>query len=101
MGQTGWAGRRLGKLRIDIGTLIVVMSLFAMIQAAVLLYQYKLNKAYPGIGWWAAGSLSGAAGFALNVLREMEPFRIWSLIAGNGLLVVNSGAYAPALSNPH
>ena len=74
-------------MRIDIGTLIVVMSLFAMIQAAVLIYQYKLNKAYPGIGWWAAGSLAGAAGFALNVLREMEPFRIWSLIAGNGLLV--------------
>ena len=58
-----------------------------MIQAAVLIYQYKLNKAYPGIGWWAAGSLAGAAGFALNVLREMEPFRIWALIAGNGLLV--------------
>ena len=74
-------------MRIDIGTLIVVMSLFAMIQAAVLLYQYKLHKAYPGIGWWAAGSLAGAAGFSLNVLREMEPFRIWALIAGNGLLV--------------
>ena len=74
-------------MRIDIGTLIVVMSLFATIQAVVLLYQYRLNKVYPGIGWWAAGSLAGAAGFFLNVLREMEPFRIWALIAGNGLLV--------------
>ena len=46
-----------------------------MIQATVLLFQYKLNKAYPGLGWWAAGSLAGAVGFALNALREQEAFR--------------------------
>ena len=57
-----------------------------MIQATVLLFQYKLNKAYPGLGWWAAGSLAGAVGFALNALREQEAFRLWAIIAANELL---------------
>ena len=57
-----------------------------MIQATVLLFQYKLNKAYPGLSWWAAGSLAGAVGFALNALREQEAFRLWAIIAANELL---------------
>ena len=75
-------------MKLDISTLNMLMVLFAIIQAAILLFQYELNKSYRGLGWWALGSVAGATGFTLNIFRDIGFLREWILIFSNALVVI-------------
>lgn len=37
--------------------------------AVVLFAQYRFNRSYPGLGWWAAGQAAVAAGIIVSTLR--------------------------------
>ena len=74
-------------MHLDIATLNLVLILFAAIQAAILLLQHRMNPGCRGLDWWALGSVAGAAGFALNLLREVDPVRTFIPVVGNLLLV--------------
>lgn len=73
-------------MKIDVATLNLVMIVFAMLQALMLLFHYRLNRPYQGLNWWALGSLMVAAGFALQTLRDVDFLRAGATIAGNALL---------------
>ena len=73
-------------MKIDIGTLTLVVGLFAVIQAGILMYQYRLDQTYRGIGFWALGSIAAAAGFALRGLRSETFLQAETLLLSNLLL---------------
>ena len=41
----------------------------AVLLAVVLFVQYRINRGYGGMGWWAAGQAALAAGFVVTMLR--------------------------------
>ena len=49
-------------MAIMVGTVSVLL-------AVVLYAQYRFNRSYAGLGWWAAGQASVAAGFIVSAMR--------------------------------
>ncbi|HPS85705.1 MAG TPA: histidine kinase dimerization/phosphoacceptor domain -containing protein [Spirochaetota bacterium] len=70
-------------MNIDIRTLSIVLSITSILQIAVILMQYLVNKTYKGIGWWLTGYILIAVGFALIPLREFAPLEKLSIILSN------------------
>ena len=68
-------------VNIDLHTLAIVQSLMSIVQVVVLFIQYRLNKTYAGLGWWAASSAALALGFGFNYLRDMRDTPIIGQIA--------------------
>jgi hypothetical protein len=57
------------------------------IQILVLVYQYAINRRYPGIGWWLLWSAAEVAGFAFMLLREVPAIHRLAIIGQNSLIV--------------
>ena len=45
-------------MNLDIRTLVLVLGITHMIQVIVFYQQYKINKNYPGVGWWLMWSIA-------------------------------------------
>ncbi len=58
-------------VNIDLYTLAIVQSLMSIVQMVVLFIQYRLNKTYAGLGWWAAGSAALSLGFGVAILWKI------------------------------
>ncbi|MEI6620386.1 MAG: sensor domain-containing diguanylate cyclase [Actinomycetes bacterium] len=54
---------------MDARTLTVVLVVTIVVEAVVLFAQYRSNKAYQGLGWWAAGNAALAVGFVASAVR--------------------------------
>ncbi len=57
-------------MAIDIRTLILILGLSHLIQVIVFSYQYRINKTYPGPGWWLLWCLAEVVGFTCLLLRN-------------------------------
>ena len=53
-------------MNIDIRTLAIVVSIANLLQIIALVFQYKVNKTYLGIGWWLMGFTSMTMGYVSN-----------------------------------
>jgi diguanylate cyclase (GGDEF)-like protein/PAS domain S-box-containing protein len=77
-------------MNIDIRTLVIVLSITSLLQVIILFFQYKVNKAYHGIGWWLLGFTSEAMGYGLLFLRDLISIQLITIIFANALVL--SGA---------
>jgi diguanylate cyclase (GGDEF)-like protein/PAS domain S-box-containing protein len=74
---------------LDVITLSVVLAVAGVIQAGILVLQYWNNPGYPGVGWWALGSIASAGGFSLIILRANPVWLTVAVIGGNTLFVAS------------
>jgi PAS domain S-box-containing protein len=77
-------------MKLDSFTLIIVLGLTDVLQAIALFSNYLINRKQKGVGEWALGFASVAAGFLLLLLREAIPYLFITVILANLLLIVGS-----------
>ncbi len=75
-------------MNIDLATLYFILPLALIIQAGTLVFHFRTNRNFRGIGWWALGSVATAFGFMLNFFRGLESIRPFAILIGNPLLWV-------------
>jgi PAS domain S-box-containing protein len=75
-------------MAIDIRTLVFVLGITHLIQFIVFLYQYALNKSYPGIKWWLLWSVAEIIGFAFMLLRDIPALHFIAIIFQNSFIVL-------------
>lgn len=73
---------------LDVRTLILILGITHVIQVGVFLHQYRMARAYPGVGWWLLGSTMATAGFAAIFLRQAPAFRSLAIVFQNGLVLL-------------
>jgi len=72
-------------MNIDLRTLILVLGIANFLQVIAIFLQYRINRTYPGIGWWLLAFLSLAVGFIFTLLRDGLPIKLITIIAGSTL----------------
>ncbi len=75
---------------MDIRTLAIILGITNLLQVIAIFIQYRVNKAYRGIGWWVFGFASVALGFVFMILRDIVPVPPIAIISGNALTVLGS-----------
>lgn len=75
-------------MNIDIRTLVIVLGIANVLQITAIFLQYRLNKAYQGIGWWVLGFTSMAVAYLFLFLRDLIPIRLITIIAANALILL-------------
>jgi PAS domain S-box-containing protein len=76
-------------MSLDIRTLVLVLGITNLIVAVAMALQYRLNRAYRGIGWWALGSAAIAAAYGIfSPLRSVAPLELISIVLQNSLTVL-------------
>jgi len=70
---------------MDIRTLSILIGIINFMQVIALFLQYRANKTYRGIGWWALGFTAIAIGFVLLILRDFVTIKLITIIFGNAL----------------
>jgi PAS domain S-box-containing protein len=73
---------------LDIRTLAFVLGLMHVLQLVVFIHQYRINKAYRGIGSWVLWSLAEVIGFGFMFLRGISSIRAPSIIGQNSFIVL-------------
>jgi PAS domain-containing protein len=77
-------------MALDIRTLIFVLGLTHVIQVLVFAHQYRVNKSYPGVGWWLLWSAVEIFSFACMLLRGLPNAPMFLIFAQNLLLVAGT-----------
>ena len=77
-------------MNIDIRTLTIVVSITSLLQVIAIFFQYRVNKAYLGIGWWVLGFAAIAMGYGLIFLRDLVLSKLITIIFGNALILLGS-----------
>jgi PAS domain S-box-containing protein len=72
---------------LDIRTLSILLGITNILQVIALFIQYRANKTYRGIGWWALGFGAIAIGLVLLLLRDVNSIGLIAIIIGNALTV--------------
>lgn len=72
---------------IDLRTLSLVTGIIFSLMAIALILQYSLNKNYCGIGWWASGCTTLAAGCLILHSRDIVTIEKISIFTANILLL--------------
>ena len=75
-------------MNIDLFTLVMVLSIANVLQIMAMYLQYKVNKAYQGIGWWVLGFTSMAMGYTFLLLRDLIPIQLVTIICANTLILL-------------
>ncbi len=75
-------------MKIDILTLLIMLSIAYILQIAAVFLQYKINKTYKGLGFWTLGFLFFALGFATAPLRSIAALENTVVIQSNAFLVI-------------
>lgn len=74
-------------MNLDIKTLAFILSLTFVTQVIALSVQYKLNRAYRGMGWWLLGSTLMALGVIFMPMVTVKSLEIFARIA-NPLMIL-------------
>ena len=78
-------------MKFDLPTLVFLLGLIYFTQVLAFAVQYRLNRAFPGTGWWLAGS----AGLALgHVLLTLGPVPVVGVLGWLGNPVMVAGRIA-------
>lgn len=73
-------------MHLDIPTITIIAGVIFVTQTIAVFVQYRVNKAYDGLGWWLLGAVLQAIGFLLMPTLNMPS--IWMLsISANPLIV--------------
>jgi len=72
---------------LDIPTLIFILGTTHLMQVVVFTHQYRVNKAYPGVGWWLLWSAAEVVGFFFILLRDIPSFFHLVIIVQNIMIV--------------
>jgi len=75
-------------MNIDIRTLAIVVSITNFLQVMAIFFQYRINKAYAGIGWWLLGFASMALGSFFLFLRDVIAVKLITIICANASILV-------------
>lgn len=75
-------------MNIDIRTLVIVLGIANVLQCMAVFFQYRLNKAYLGIGWWVLGFTSMALGSFFLLLRHFVAIELITIIPANALILL-------------
>ena len=75
-------------MALDIRTLVFVLGLTHVIQFAVFIHQYRVNRTLRGVGWWLLWSGVEVLAFMCMLLRGIPALQPTAIIAQNGLLVL-------------
>ncbi|HEY5562074.1 MAG TPA: hypothetical protein VIK72_10035 [Clostridiaceae bacterium] len=73
-------------MKFDILTLAFIQSLTFLIQVVILFIQYRVNRAYHGIGWWVIGSTLMAIGVIFMPMVTVKSLMLLARLA-NPLVV--------------
>ena len=75
-------------MNIDIRTLAIIAGIASLLQVIALFLQYRLNKAYQGIGWWLLSFASMVVGYGLIAARELISIKLITIITANFLITL-------------
>ena len=75
---------------VDVRTMALMGALVSVLLAVVLFAQYRFNRDYSGVGWWAAGQASVAVGFLVSMLRGDSLVGHIAVPVYQGLLVLGA-----------
>jgi PAS domain S-box-containing protein len=75
---------------LDIRTIIFILGFTHLIQVLVFFHQYKINRAYDGVGWWLAWSAVEAIGFGFMFLRNVAGLQHTFIFLQNMLTVAGT-----------
>lgn len=78
----------LNILPMDVKTIAIIISITNLLQIIVISFQFKVNKAYKGIGWWLLGFSSLAMGYGLIFLRGAVSIKFISIIVANSCILL-------------
>ena len=70
---------------LDIRTILVLTALSSLINAAVMIFIYRIAPRYPGLNYWVLGNTSFAIGCVL-VLARGQVSDLVSIIIANGFI---------------
>jgi two-component system, cell cycle sensor histidine kinase and response regulator CckA len=89
--QTGNAITIIGEsMNIDVRTLAIAVGIASILQVIAIFLQYRVNKAYRGIGWWVVSFASIAVGYTLLFLRDLISIKLIAIISANALILLGS-----------
>jgi PAS domain S-box-containing protein len=74
-------------MEIDIQTLIIILGITHLMQVLVFYHQYRVNKAYRGIGWWLLWSGAEVVGFGVMLLRNITSILPLIIIIQNVMII--------------
>lgn len=74
-------------LNLDIPTIVFILGTTHLMQVLVFIHQYKVNKAYPGVGWWLMWSAAEAIGFFMILLRNIPSLLPVVIIIQNCMII--------------
>jgi|GEM_PF-221046 PAS domain S-box-containing protein len=74
-------------MSIDLRTLVILAGITSIIQVIALFFQYRVNKARHGPGWWVIGFAFLSMGYGFLFLRDLTPINAITIFLANALLV--------------
>ncbi len=77
-------------MKMDIFTLVIVLSITNLLQVVALSLQYRVNKSYKGVGWWLLGFTSMSSGYIFLFLRGIISIKLISIILANLLILAGT-----------
>jgi len=77
-------------ISLDIPTLVFILGITHLIQVVVFIHQYRVNKSYPGVGWWLLWSVAEVFGFFFILLRDLQGVQPLVIILQNSLIVAGT-----------
>jgi len=77
-------------ISLDIPTLVFILGVTHLIQVVVFIHQYRVNKTYPGVGWWLLWSVAEVFGFLFILLRDLQGVQPLVIILQNSLIVAGT-----------
>ena len=75
-------------MALDIRTLVFILGLTHVIQFAVFIHQYRVNRTLRGVRWWLLWSGVEVLAFTCMLLRGVPALQPLAIIAQNGLLIL-------------
>ena len=77
-------------LNLDIPTIIFILGTTHLMQVLVFFHQYRVNKTYPGVGWWLLWSAAEVVGFLAILLRDIPALFPLVIILQNSMIVAGT-----------
>ena len=72
---------------LNVRTFVIILGITHLIQVLVFYHQYRINKAYQGIGWWLMWSAAEAVAFLVMPLRSITEYTPIAIFIQNCMLV--------------
>lgn len=75
---------------LNIKTIAFLLGLTHLMQVIVLVHQYRVNKTYPGVGWWLLWSAAEVIGFISMLFRTVPGIFNLIVIIQNAMFVAGT-----------